>query len=152
MTLELLGFCPLGSCEMASVRLSGGAKERLCLLRSHTSPESVTLFWLQLCQDPLSGTKQPTESSSDAVAVENLIWETQTGWELHSYRWWMSSSFHMQGTLTFRCWWCPSGKCFSFTISVQQGRKQEVVSNNYTFSMRKNLVSLWGWSSDSYWG
>lgn len=29
LTLQLQGFCPLGSCEMVSLRLSGGAKYRL---------------------------------------------------------------------------------------------------------------------------
>lgn len=55
-----------------------GCKVWASLLGAHRSPESVTPFWLQLCQNPLSGTKLLSESSSDAATVENLIWETQT--------------------------------------------------------------------------
>lgn len=53
---------------------------------AHTSPQYVTPLWLQLFQDPLSGTKLLSESFSDVTTVENLIWETRHCWEFHSYK------------------------------------------------------------------
>lgn len=134
--LQLPGFCRLGSCEMVLLWLSGGAKHRLLFWGgARRSPESVTPFWLQLCQDPLSGTK---------LLSGIVLWCSRCGefnlgntgtaesFVLRDDGW---ARFQMQRTLTFR----PEHLSHSVLegsvllhFSVQRTGKQVEVSNNYT--------------------
>lgn len=82
----------------------------------HRSPVSVTPFWLQLCQDPLSGT---------GLLSGIVLWCSHCGEfnlgnrgaaeEFHSRRWWMSEisdarKSRISSPPSTSCWRCPWSK------------------------------------------
>lgn len=106
-----------------------GSKAQASLLGAHRSPESVTPFWLQLCQDPLSGTKLLSGiilwcshcgefNLGNTDTAESFI-RRDDGW----------ARFQMQRTLTFRpehfCWSRPWA-----SPSIQDPTNQKIGGSN----------------------